>query len=165
MEILDLFNKDGTPLGKTIQRGNKDFLDGEFIKIVTVWIKCKNKYLIQKTSPSKHNEYAVSGGHIPTGSTPQKQALVELKEELGVNLKESDLNYLGNIIIGHVIFESFIVIDDDFDKYKFNLQESEVSNIDWFTIEELNNLVHETNFRKSSALQYEKFIKNTGNQT
>ena len=159
MEILDLFDKNGTPLNKTIARGSKAFLEGEYIKIVTVWIKCKDKYLIQKTSTNKHNEFAVSGGHIPTGKTPQTQAIIEIKEELGINLKESDLNYLGNMIWGHAIFETFIVFDDQFDQYQFTLQKSEVENIDWFTSQELDQLISNSNFRTSSALQYKKFIK------
>lgn len=159
MEVLDLFNIEGEPLGKTIIRGEHTFGEDEYIKIVTVWIKCKNKYLIQRTSEQKHSEYAVSGGHIPTGKTPAQQAVIELDEELGVQINESSLQSLGSIVKGHVIFETYLLEDDSFDTRKMTLQESEVDSVYWLTIDDIEKLINSDEFRPSSALQFNKFIK------
>ena len=43
MEILDLYDNKGILLGKTIERGNKNFASNEHIKLATIWIKCKEK--------------------------------------------------------------------------------------------------------------------------
>ncbi len=41
MEILDLYDKNGNLLNKTVERGCKNLGDNEFIKVVTVWLECK----------------------------------------------------------------------------------------------------------------------------
>lgn len=53
MEFLNLYDDNGQILSKTIVRGSKNLLENENIKLVTIWIKCKNKYLIQESSIEK----------------------------------------------------------------------------------------------------------------
>lgn len=53
MEILDLYDKNGKLLNKTVERGSKNLADNEFIKVVTVWLECQGRYLIQKTAKKK----------------------------------------------------------------------------------------------------------------
>lgn len=50
MEFLDLYDQNGNKLNKKILRGDKNLAEYEYIKLVTVWLKCQNKYLIRKTS-------------------------------------------------------------------------------------------------------------------
>ena len=57
MEYLGLFDNSGNPLHKTIVRGNKAFKTGENIKLATIWIKCKDEFLIQKCSIEKGGEF------------------------------------------------------------------------------------------------------------
>ena len=83
MEVLDVYDVHGNKLNKTTVRGNLELVEGEeFIKIVTVWFRSGIRYLIQLTSEQKGSIYAVTGGHVPTGSTSREQAKVECKEEL-----------------------------------------------------------------------------------
>ena len=44
MELLDLVDINGNLLGRTIERGNKDFKDGEYIRLVTVFLKSNDKW-------------------------------------------------------------------------------------------------------------------------
>ena len=159
MEILDLFDINGNHLNKTMVRASRPISDGEYIKIVTIWIKCKNKFLIQKTSEAKHNEYAVSGGHVPTGTTPIEQAVIELDEELGIKITTGQLSYLGRVVRGHVLFETYLLEDDNFDTYPITLQETEVEDVLWLNSSEIEYLINKSDFRESSAMQYDKFIR------
>lgn len=160
MEYLDLFDINGKNLNKTILRGDKNFLDGEYIKICTVWIKNNDKFLIQKTSKEKGSDYAVSGGHVPSGTTPITQAVVELREELGIIISETDLNYIGREVIGHVIFEVYLLEYEKILEQKFELQKEEVENINWLTKPEIELLSNERLIRKSTLIQYNNIIKN-----
>ena len=160
MEILDLFDANGNPLHKTIVRASRKLNHDEYIKIVTIWINCKGKYLIQKTSKEKHSEYAVSGGHIPTGVNPTDQAVIEISEELGVTIDRNQLKYLGRILRGQVFFETYLLEDDTFDGLQLTLQESEVESVLWLYSSEIEEMISREDFRISSALQYEKLIKN-----
>ena len=160
MEYLDLYDIDGNLLNKVILRGDKSFEDGEYIKLAVIWLKCKDKYLIQKTSPQKGGEYAVTGGHVPTGFTSEEQAVVELNEELGIAISEDDITYLGTLIKGsHAMFDIYLYEDDNLCNAEFVLQEEEVENVSWYTKEEIESLISNGVFRESSTLHYEKFIK------
>lgn len=159
MELLGLFNKEGEYLNKNIVRGNKDFKDGEYIKLATIWIKKDDQYLIQKCSEQKGGEYAVSGGHVTDGNSSKEQAVMELNEELGLNVDINDLRFLGNIYRAHAIFDVYLVADIDFDIHKCVLQESEVESVHWLTKKQIEKLIANNKFRKSSEEQYDKFIK------
>ncbi len=159
MEILDLYNAKGERLGKTIERGSKDMSEGEYIKLAVLWIKCKDKYLIQKTSQEKGGEYAVTGGHVPAGIDSLEQAVVEAEEELGLKLYVGDLDFLGNILLKHAMFDVYIYENDKLNEFDFVLQESEVEKVEWLPKDEIENLIDEGLVRKSSVKHYEKFIK------
>lgn len=159
MEFLNLYDDNGQILSKTIVRGSKNLLKNENIKLVTIWIKCKNKYLIQECSKEKGGEFAVTGGHVHAGKTSEGQACLELAEELNLKINEDDLSFIGNIYRPHAIFDVFIYENDNLDKQEFILQKEEVANVFWLTKDEIIQLINENKFRLSSKEQFEKFIK------
>ena len=160
MELLDLYDTNGNLLNKTIIRGDKNLADGEHIKLVTIWIKCKDRFLIPKCSVQKGGAYAVTGGHVQTGKTSQEQAKIELKEELGLEINLKDLMPLGNIFGEHSIFDVFMIENNILDIYNFTLQQEEVEDVFWLSKSEIEGLIQKSILRKSTEIQYEKFIKN-----
>ena len=159
MELLDLVDVNGNLLGRTIERGNKNFKDGEYIKLVTIFLKSNDKYLLQLTSKEKDGLYAVTGGHVPSGSTSKEHALVECKEELGIDLDIGKLRYIGKIVKGHAIFESFVYEDNSLDKFEFVFQKEEVENAYWLTKEEIEILINKNLVRGSTSKQFNELIK------
>lgn len=161
MEILDVYDINGNKINKTIERNNKDLKDGEYIKLAVVWVRSGIRYLIQLVSEQKGGEYAVTGGHIPTGCTSREQVMTECKEELGLDLDGDKLNYLGSVIERRAIFDVYIYEDEDKDleNVKFELQAEEVQDVIWLTKDEIEDLILKGMFRNSSAHQYMKYIK------
>ena len=157
--MLGLFDNNGKYLDKSIVRGDKNFKDGENIKLATVWIKREDKYLIQKCSVQKGGEYAVSGGHVTYGNTSNEQAVIELNEELGLDVEENDLKFLGMIQRGHAIFDVYLIENNNLNIDTSKLQEEEVESIHWLTKKQIAELIKNEEFRKSSAAQFEMFIK------
>lgn len=158
MEMLQLFNKEGLPLNKSIPRGSKDFEENEYIKLATIWIKSKGKYLIQKCSAEKGGEFAVSGGHVQAGKTSKEQVVLELEEELNLHIAQTQLIFLGNIYRPHAIFDIFLCEDDGFIDKTFVLQKEEVEDVAWLSKQEISTLIKDEKFRTSSSEQFEKFI-------
>ena len=159
MELLEVYDFDGNKTGRIIVRGNKDLAEGECIKLVTIWIKSKDKYLIQKCNKEKGGEYAVTGGHVTSGNTTVQQAVLECKEELNLNLDKNKLKFLGNVFKEHAIFDVYIYEDENLLKYKFQLQKEEVESVSWKTMDEIDELCKDNVFRTSSKIQFAKFIK------
>ena len=163
MEVLDVYDIHGNKLNKTTVRGNLELVEGEeFIKIVTVWFRSGIRYLIQLTSEQKGSIYAVTGGHVPTGSTSREQAKVECKEELGFDLEDSKLTYIGPVVEKRVIIDVYLYEDEDIDleEVEFTLQEEEVESVCWLTKDEMEDMILKGTLRDSTAHQYMVYIKN-----
>lgn len=163
MEILDVYDVHGNKLNKTTVRGNLELIEGEeFIKIVTVWFRSGIRYLIQLVSEEKGSVFAVTGGHVPTGTTSREQAKVECKEELGFDLEDSKLTYIGPVVEKRVIIDVYLYEDEDRDleTVEFELQEEEVESVHWLTKDEMEDMILKGILRDSTAHQYMTYIKN-----
>ena len=114
---------------------------------------------MQKCSEEKGGEYAVTGGHVSAGNTSQKQASVEIKEELGFDIDENRLQFVGNIFRGKAIFDVYLYEDEKLKNLTFTLQEEEVEDVCWLTKKEIENLINQGVVRESSRQHYEKFFK------
>ena len=162
MEILDLYDINNNKLGKSIVRGEKPG-KGEYIKLCVIYLKCKDRYLIQKCSVEKGGEFAVTGGHVPTGKTGEEQVIIEVKEELGITIDKGKLKLLGLFVKGNALFDVFMYEDDNLENQKFTLQKEEVEDVFWLTKEEISDLIDKGVVRDSTSKHFAKFIKNSDN--
>lgn len=101
MEYIDIFDENNNPIGEKKEK-QQAHEDGNFHRTVHVWIiNDKNELLLQKRSATKKthpNCWDISGaGHIKAGETISDGAIRELKEELGVEIEEKDLQYITTI--------------------------------------------------------------------
>lgn len=160
MELLDVCDKDGNLLNKTIVRGEGTLNDDEYIRLVLVWIESKGKYLIQKCSEGKGSEFAITGGHVTHGVMPIDQVVTECKEELDIDIDKNELEYLGTEHLPHAIFYVYYYRDDSLEGKNFHLQESEVAGVKFYTKEEFETLMQTQKVRGTTIKSYDKFIKN-----
>ena len=158
MEKLDTYTQDGKLTGNVINRGEKP-LEGEFIKLCVVYLKSGDKFLMQKCSHQKGGEYAITGGHVSSGNSSQTQAVIEVKEELGIDIDKTKLEFLGNIFRPSAMFDVFLYNDPNLQNAKFELQAEEVENVFWLTKPEIDSLIENGVVRASSCEHYKKFIK------
>ena len=101
MEYIDIFDENNNPTGQ-IKEKVKAHEEGDFHRTAHVWIiNEKNELLLQKRSANKKshpNCWDISGaGHIKAGEIVIDGAIRELKEELGVEAEEKDLQYIATI--------------------------------------------------------------------
>ena len=101
MKYADIFDENNNPIG-IIKEKQQAHEDGNFHRTAHIWIiNDKNELLLQKRSATKKthpNCWDISGaGHIKAGETVIDGAIRELKEELGVEIEEKDLQYITTI--------------------------------------------------------------------
>ena len=109
--------------------------------------------LLQKRSANKKlwpNLWDITaGGHVLAGEFGTQALIREIKEELGIDVLEDEVKYLvgstsvnikGNIINKH--FNECYIDMKDIDISEIKLQEEEVSDIRWFTKEEILNRIN-----------------------
>lgn len=149
-EMIDVLDEQGNKTGKVKSR-SEIHKDGDWHEVVQLLIiNSKGQTLLQRRSFEKKNSpclwsYAV-GGHIDAGERAEDALQRETKEELGLSLNLDGLIYCGNIKIS----EEFPVLDWKDNEYKkvylyvwdgsikdLKLQESEVSEVRWMSLKEL----------------------------
>ena len=165
MEYFDIVDEAGQPTGEIISR-DKAHQKGILHRTAHVWL-VKEKpdgydILLQKRSEEKDSFPGMydtsSAGHIPAGDEPLPSALRELKEELGLEASPDDLKYAGTFRIqyekefhGHMFrdneFTSVFVYDKPVIIRDLTLQESEVSEVCWFDLDEVWDEIHQSQER------------------
>lgn len=165
MEYIDIVDENNNLTGK-IKEKQRAHEDGNFHRTAHVWIiNDKNELLLQKRSATKKshpNCWDISGaGHIRVGETVIEGAIRELKEELGVEASESDLNYIAtikstknlkNMEFGYVYL---LRCNKKVEEYIF--EDKEVSEVKYVYFEELEKMVKEK--AEGLLLHQEEFKK------
>ena len=98
-EIIDILTWDGKPTGKTALK-SEAHKKGLYHQTIHVWFYTNDKkILLQKRASIKKvfpNRWDVSvAGHIGAGEKIESAAIREVKEEIGIDIKEADLLKIG----------------------------------------------------------------------
>lgn len=149
MELVDLYDENRAPLGKTAERYGKKG-PGELRIVVHVCLfDRQGRLLIQKRTENKRlwpGMWDVSvGGGVDAGETTRQGAEREVREELGYPLDLTGVrpsvtvNFAGG-------FDDFFVAVRDLDAGALTLQAEEVSAVRLVTLEELLAMVDDGSF-------------------
>ena len=140
MELVDLYDENRAPLGRTAERyGKKD--PGEYRTVVHVCLfNSRGQLLIQKRTDGKRvwpGMWDVSvGGGVDAGETSRQGAEREFREELGYPLDltgkrpVATVNFPGG-------FDDFYIVEQDLELDALTLQTEGVAQVRWVTEEEL----------------------------
>lgn len=160
MEYLDIYNEKKEKLNKKIKRGDK-LLDNEHILVAVIFIEnSEGKYLIQKTSKEKGEKYATTGGHVLSGETPKTAIIRETKEELGLDVSNENIIYIGDLLFG-IPFGEIYYLKKELDIAKLKLQQEEVEQVEYLTKTEILKLIETEKMVKSHGLMFKKMLDKT----
>lgn len=175
MELFDILNPDGSKSGVIRERGVAH-REGSLHATVHMWIVRENEksgydVLLQKRSAGKDSNpgcYDISSaGHVEAGDIPIHAAVREMKEELGLAVREEELREIG---VHQGAFEAefygrmfrdrelstVYVYMEPVQEEELTLQPSEVESVMWMDYEEcrrqvaegiLPNCIYEDEFR------------------
>jgi len=149
MELVDLYDENRLPLGKTAERSAPKG-PGELRLVVHVCVfDRRGRLLIQQRTRSKFifpNLWDVSvGGGVDAGETSRRGAEREVREELGVSLDLSGLrpsvtvNFDGG-------FDDFYILIRDLRLEELTLQREEVRDVRWASLEEVLGMLRQGTF-------------------
>ena len=139
-EIWDAYDKDGNKLGFDLFR-DEPIPKGVYHIVVEIYTVAEdNEVLITWRHQNKPwaLKWEVTGGSILKGETPEQGAIRELKEETGIEIKDSDLNFVCSCIYEHAstIYKCSVVFIDK-EKTKIQLQEDET--VDYYYLHIADN--------------------------
>ncbi|MBQ4342818.1 MAG: NUDIX domain-containing protein [Erysipelotrichaceae bacterium] len=149
MELWDLIDQTGIPLGMVHERG-KPIPKGAYHLVVHICVfNDKDELLIQKRTPDRSawpDQWDVSAaGSVLTQETSRQAAERELKEEIGLDYCFQDEQaYL--TVHGKDWISDWYLIECNCDLQTLNLQKEEVAEIKWATLESISMMKKEGQF-------------------
>lgn len=156
-EKRDLYDINCKLTDKTYFKGDK-IPNGFYPMVVMIAIQnSQGKFLMQKRVPTKGGDWGVTGGHPKSGQSCEQGIITEVQEELGID-------------ISNVKIEPFCWGCDGTDCYKMyyakldlnikdlNIQKEELTEVRWFSLDELNKMVKNKELNQN---QVDFFIKCT----
>ena len=162
MEEVDIYDSDGKPLERRVQREQAHH-EGLWHRTAHVWIiNSRGELLLQQRSAAKESHPGLwdisSAGHISAGSNSIEAAIRECQEELGIHVQEENLCYLFSTRQNFVLHERAFVdnelcdiflLERDIEPVALTLQKEEVSAV---------KLLHYTKFREELQLHPESYV-------
>ena len=161
MEYLQLFDENKNMLDEKIERDNKLTLTGnKYFMIILLFIENeKGEFLLQRTNPiTRDGKIATTGGHVTFGDDGLKTTIKEANEELGLTFKPEDLTYIDTVVFKQCYLEIYYT-NKPINMDEIKLQEEEVESVDWYTIDEINEMIETGNFRKGNTLAFPKVLE------
>lgn len=157
-EKRDLYNKNSELTGKTYFKGD-EIPEGFYPMVVMVAIQnSKGEFLMQKRVPSKGGDWGVTGGHPKSGETPLEGMLTEIKEELGIDVDGKLLKVYSEGCDGVDCYKMYY-INLDIDLNNLKIQEDELTEVKWFSIESLREMVKRKELNPNQISCFEKCLK------
>ena len=139
-EKRDFYDEFSNPTGDSYFKGDP-IPKGKFPMVVMVCIQNSNgEFLMQKRVPSKGGDWGVTGGHPKSGETPIQGMLTEIKEEIGIDVSPNDLIVFSEGCDGVDCYKMYYLKLDK-ELSEFTIQEEELTEIKWFSMETLQSMV------------------------
>lgn len=140
-ELRDLYDKDSNKTGKTYRKGDL-IPEGYYPMVVMVVIRnSKGEFLMQKRAEIKGGDWGVTGGHPKSGETPLEGIITEVREELGLDFSNENFIEYDSGCDGKDCYKMYFVTKD-IDINDITIQEEELSEVRWFTMDKLKDMVN-----------------------
>lgn len=147
MELLDVVDENNNLTG--IQEDREIIhRDSLWHREVAIWIMNeKGEMLLQKRAPTRKqapNKWAITAGHIDAGEEPLEVAKRETLEEIGLELKDDDLEFLfleKKEIKNNNHFKYMYYAKTDKKISEFVIQKEELSELKYISLKEFEDII------------------------
>lgn len=157
-EKRDLYNSKLELTDKTYFKGDK-IPEGYYPMVVMVVIRnSKGEFLMQKRVETKGGDWGVTGGHPKSGETPIEGIISEVKEELGLDFSKENFIEYDYGCDGKDWYRMYFV-NKDVDIKDIKVQEEELSEVRWFSMEEMKHMVEINELNENQISCFNKVCK------
>ena len=159
MEFLQVFDVNGNPINEKVSRAEKlNLSEGKYFMIVLIFIENdKGEFLLQKTSKSRNSCIATTGGHVSYGDSSFDTVIKECKEELGTDIVPDEIKYVGTIASKCGLIDIYYT-KMNIDIESITIQPEEVESVNWYTKEQIFDLIDKKELREGNIKPFEKVL-------
>ncbi|MBN2540339.1 MAG: NUDIX domain-containing protein [Bacilli bacterium] len=152
MEQFDIYDLEGNKLNKLMERGTRN-QEGEYHLVTHIWFRNpEGRYLVQQRNKMDDripHQWAATGGAILAGETSIQGTMREVKEELGLSLKEEDYRLVKRLHT-ETSFANYLtdlyLVEQDIDLGSLVLDPSEVKDVAYKTMNEIKEMIQNNQF-------------------
>lgn len=156
MELRDLYDEFRNKTGEYIRKDDEIPNGRYFITVAIIMKNSEGKFLIQKASKIKDNKWATTGGHPKKGETSLEGIISEVNEEIGVDISSYDIKLIETIKTHNGFFDLYYIeIDCNLDELV--LQEDEVEEVMYSSLEEIDSMYEQGTFRKTHYKMFQSY--------
>ena len=148
MEKRDLYDENKKLTGETIYKGETVPKGRYYITVVIFIQNSENNFLIQKRVVKKDGKWATTGGHPVSGESSKQGIITEIREELGISVNNENMQ-LFKTIKTEDDFVDLYYLKEDIDINNVKLQEEEVDEVKWASVNEINEMIRKKEFSES----------------
>ena len=154
-ELRDLYDINSNKTDLTYRKGD-EIPNGYYPMVVMIAIENNDgKFLMQKRVLEKGGDWGVTGGHPKSGETPFEGIITEVKEELGVDISNNEIILFNEGCDGVDCYKMYYTKLDLLPD-EFNIQLEELTEVKWFSMEELESMVKDKTLNEN---QIDFFVK------
>ena len=161
MELLDVYDNNGNKTGRTIIRGDKTAIlnENEHFAVAVIFIENDNgEFLIQKSSQEKGGVFSSTGGHVVSGEIPLETIRREVKEELGVDIDQEQIEEFGFLLYDKPLrylyyLKKNILIDS------LTIQKEEVEYVEYMDVPKIKKLIETNQMLKSHGIMFNELME------
>ena len=154
-ELRDLYDINSNKTNKTYRKGDL-IPEGYYPMVVMVVIRNSNgEFLMQKRVESKGGDWGVTGGHPKSGETPIEGIITEVKEELGLDFSKENFIEYDSGCDGKDCYKMYFVTKD-ININDITIQQEELSEVRWFTMDELKGMVNSGELNENQIACFNK---------
>ncbi len=169
MELIDILDEEGNKTGKTATIGQLH-KEGQWHKVVGMIVYDFDKNILmqqralkEKSDPGKWD--IAGAGHINSEETEIEGIIRELKEEIGLHLREDQIKFFMSYkkevtkkdVNKKHLEDIFIAQIDSKKNHTFTLQKEEVEQVKWLKVEEVKDLVKNKKVKSRENMYEELF--------
>lgn len=157
-EERDLYDKNLNLTGRTYFKGDP-IPNDVFPMVVMIAIQNSDgEFLMQKRVESKGGDWGVTGGHPKHGETPEEGIITEVKEELGIDITNQKITEFDRGCDGKDCYIMYYT-KMDLDIHELNIQLEELTDVKWFSMETLNEMVNNGELNKDQVEFFNKCVE------
>ena len=160
MEYLQVFDINRNKLNEKVSREEKYKLPTDkYFMVVLIFIENdKGEFLLQKTSKSRNSCIATTGGHVSYGDSSLDTVIKECKEELGLDILPNNLKFIDTEIFKNGLLDTYYIrMNVDIDT--LTLQEEEVESVNWYSREQIFDLIEKNEFREGNIEPFKRVVE------
>lgn len=157
-EYRDLYDENRKPLGKKVLKGAKVPKGQNYVTVVVFMYNPKNnKWLMQKRTKDKGGKWATTSGHPVSGQTSIEGMVTEIKEELGLSVKESELKLITTVKRKDK-FADIYYMEKDVNLDEIVMQKEEVDDVCYMTTKEVDEFYKASKYKKTHYMYFHEML-------